>query len=57
MPPVGTLRWQAPQDPKPWRRPLLTQQFGNACAQYSRIYGPGANNRYDETIAATLDRP
>lgn len=53
-PPVGALRWQAPQDPKPWRHPLLTQQFGNACVQYGRIYGPGANNRYDETIAATL---
>ena len=28
--------------------------FGNACAQYGRIYGPGANNRYDETIGTTL---
>jgi len=23
----------------------------NACVQYGRIYGPGANNRYDATIA------
>ena len=23
------------------------RQFGNACVQYGRIYGPGANNRYD----------
>jgi para-nitrobenzyl esterase len=55
-PPVGDLRWKAPQDPAPWHRPKLTQQFGNACVQYGRIYGPGANNRYDETIAATLNQ-
>lgn len=33
----------------------MTQQFGNACAQYGRIYGPGANNRYDLTIGTTLN--
>ena len=32
------------------------QQFGNACAQYGRIYGPGANNRYDATIGTTLNQ-
>ena len=31
-------------------------EFGNACAQYGRIYGPGANNRYDETIGTTLNQ-
>jgi para-nitrobenzyl esterase len=55
-PPVGDLRWKAPVDPDPWHRPRLTQQFGNACAQYGRIYGPGANNRYDETIGTTLNQ-
>lgn len=53
-PPVGELRWRAPVDPAPWDGKKLTQQFGNACVQYGRIYGPGANNRYDETIATTL---
>ena len=33
-------------------RSLHTQTFGNACVQYGRIYGPGSNNRYDETIKA-----
>ncbi len=33
-----------------------TQQFGNACAQYGRIYGPGANNQYDATIGTTLNQ-
>jgi para-nitrobenzyl esterase len=52
--PVGNLRWKAPVDPEPWASPRPTQQFGNACAQYGRIYGPGANNRYDATIGTTL---
>ena len=55
-PPVGELRWKAPVDPKPWTAPRPTQQFGNACVQYGRIYGPGANNRYDATIGTTLNQ-
>ncbi|HYX63530.1 MAG TPA: carboxylesterase family protein [Burkholderiales bacterium] len=55
-PPAGDLRWKAPVDPQPWREPKLTQSFGNACVQYGRIYGPGANNRYDLTIASTLNQ-
>ena len=55
-PPVGALRWKAPVDPARWKDPRLTQEFGNACAQYGRIYGPGANNTYDETISATLNQ-
>jgi len=50
------LRWKAPVDPKPWTAPRPTQQFGNACVQYGRIYGPGANNRYDATIGTTLNQ-
>jgi len=53
--PVGELRWKAPVDPDGWKKPRKTQQFGNACVQYGRIYGPGANNRYDETIGTTLN--
>lgn len=53
-PPVGALRWRAPVDPQRWKQPRLTQQFGNACVQYGRIYGPGLNNRHDQTIATTL---
>ena len=53
-PPVGELRWRAPQAPQRWRQPRAAQQFGNACVQYGRIYGPGANNRYDATIGTTL---
>jgi len=53
-PPVGELRWKPPIDPQPWDLPRPAQQFGNACVQFGRIYGPGANNRYDETIGTTL---
>jgi para-nitrobenzyl esterase len=55
-PPVGELRWKAPVDPDDWKSPRATQAFGDACVQYGRIYGPGANNRYDPTIGATLNQ-
>lgn len=55
-PPVGELRWKAPVDPDGWKSPRAAQQFGNACVQYGRIYGPGANNRYDPTIGSTLNQ-
>ncbi|MBC5768285.1 carboxylesterase family protein [Ramlibacter albus] len=54
--PVGALRWQAPQEPAAWTTTRTTTSFGNACSQYGRIYGPGANNRYDETIGTTLNQ-
>jgi para-nitrobenzyl esterase len=56
-PPVGDLRWRPPVDPEGWKAPRAATSFGNACAQYGRIYGPGANNRYDETIGTTLNTP
>jgi para-nitrobenzyl esterase len=56
-PPVGALRWKAPADPAPWSGTLTATRFGNACLQNGRIYGPGANNTYDATIATTLNTP
>ena len=55
-PPVGDLRWRAPQEPEAWTSIRDTREFAPACAQYGRIYGPGANNRYDETIGTTLNQ-
>jgi para-nitrobenzyl esterase len=55
-PPVGSLRWQPPQEPDAWSNTRNTTAFAPACAQYGRIYGPGANNRYDETIGTTLNQ-
>src|SRR5579862_5149615 len=47
-PPIGDLRWKPPSDPAPWTSPRSTQQFGNACVQLGRLYGPGSNNRSEE---------
>src|SRR5262245_61421072 len=30
-PPVGDLRWRAPQPPKPWHPPFDAVKFGNIC--------------------------
>jgi len=54
--PIGDLRWKPPVDPAPWTSPKSTQQFGNACAQSGRLYGPGSNNKYDATIGTTLGK-
>ena len=55
--PVGDLRWKAPVDPDVSAFGIkATQSFGNACVQYGRIYGPGSNNTYDQTIATTLNQ-
>ena len=55
-PPVGDLRWRAPRPPAPWSDVRDATQFGPAPVQYGRVYGPGSNNRYDETIATTLNQ-
>ncbi len=54
--PVGALRWKAPVEPDRSDATMDAKQFGNACVQYGRIYGPGANNRYDATIGSTLNQ-
>lgn len=57
LPPIGALRWKAPVDAASWNAPKDATRFGNACLQNGRIYGPGANNTYDATIASTLNTP
>ena len=52
--PVGELRWKPPVDPTAWTSPKYTQQFGNACVQAGRLYGPGLNNKYDTSIGTSL---
>ena len=55
QPPLGDLRWRAPRPAVPWQGVREAVQFGPAAVQYGRVYGPGSNNRYDETIATTLN--
>lgn len=57
QPPVGALRWRAPAEPEAWTGIRPAKKFGNPCLQIGRIYGPGANNTYDATIASTLNTP
>jgi para-nitrobenzyl esterase len=54
--PVGELRWKAPLDARPWSTPRAAREFGSACAATGRFDGPGLNNRYDETLAASLGK-
>ncbi len=35
-PPVGALRWKAPQDPTPWEGVRVCDTYGPACAQFDR---------------------
>jgi len=56
-PPVGALRWRAPAAPEPWSGIRPAAKFGNACLQIGRIFSPGANNTYDETIGTMLGKP
>ncbi|WP_198673148.1 carboxylesterase/lipase family protein [Simplicispira lacusdiani] len=56
-PPVGNLRWQPPVAPEAWPGERDATRFGSACLQMGRIYGPGANNRFDDTIGQTLNTP
>ncbi len=54
--PVANLRWRAPVEPQPWSTPRPATAFGPACVQTGRLYGPGLNNRYDDTIGTTLGK-
>jgi carboxylesterase type B len=54
--PVGDLRWKAPLDARPWTAPRAAMEFGAACASTGRFDGPGLNNRYDQTLAASLGK-
>ena len=40
-PPVGELRWRAPQAPEPWRGNLEALSFGPPCVQFA---GPGGGS-------------
>jgi para-nitrobenzyl esterase len=56
QPPVGSLRWRAPQSPTAWSAPRDATAFAPACVQTGRLYSPGLHNRHDETIGSTLGK-
>jgi carboxylesterase type B len=43
-PPVGELRWKAPQPPVAWKGVRKADQFGNTCAQLARNVAAGSED-------------
>ena len=43
-PPVGELRWKAPQDPEPWTGVRDADEFGATCPQAEGDFGAGSLN-------------
>src|SRR5262249_12577203 len=43
-PPVGKLRWKAPQSPKPWLGIRDASQFGSSCPQNPSPFGLASTN-------------
>src|SRR5687767_135678 len=39
-PPVGPLRWRAPQPAAPWTPPLVATRFQRACVQPATLFVP-----------------
>jgi para-nitrobenzyl esterase len=51
-PPVGTLRWRAPQPPDPWTGTRDALRFGAACTQYASPIGGVATGRPGEPVGS-----
>src|SRR3989344_1393780 len=56
-PPGAELRCHPPAAPAAWSGERDATRFGSACRQMGRVCGPGANNRFDNTIGETLGTP
>jgi len=46
-PPVGDLRWKAPQDPEPWDGVREEIEFCSACTQYDQLSGTSITGSED----------
>lgn len=44
-PPVGTLRWRAPEPPEAWQGTREALEFGSPCVQYGSVFGGVAGAR------------
>lgn len=49
-PPVGELRWRAPEPPQRWPGTREALMSGDPCPQYSSIFGGVASGRTDEPV-------
>jgi para-nitrobenzyl esterase len=55
-PPVGELRWRAPQDPLPWEGVRRTTRFAEKCTQYSEVV-PGQIGGTEDCLYLNVWRP
>jgi para-nitrobenzyl esterase len=61
-PPVGDLRWRAPQPPAPWKGTREALAFGSACMQYASPLGgvegtPGKPTGTEDCLYANIYAP
>jgi len=55
-PPVGSLRWRAPQDAAPWSGVKSATAFGGACTQFSPIFA-GSISGSEDCLYLNVWRP
>jgi para-nitrobenzyl esterase len=55
-PPVGELRWRAPQDPVPWEGVRRSSRFAEKCTQYSEVV-PGQMGGTEDCLYLNVWRP
>lgn len=57
-PPVGDMRWRAPQPVESWDGALDTRQYSKACMQLGSMYGPEPDGySQTESLNETFDLP
>jgi para-nitrobenzyl esterase len=55
-PPVGELRWRAPQDPLPWAGVRDTSRFNGGCTQFSPVFA-GSISGSEDCLYLNVWRP
>jgi para-nitrobenzyl esterase len=56
-PPVGTLRWQPPQDPAAWTGVKSTKDYAEACTQIGGIFSPPPRGKDYSSITDNFYKP
>ncbi len=56
-PPVGRLRWRAPQAPAPWSGVRRERHFNGGCLQYSELGAPGRILGSEDCLYLNVWRP
>jgi para-nitrobenzyl esterase len=56
-PPVGPLRWRAPQPPEPWTGTREALAFGSACTQFGGLAGKGAPEGGEDCLYLNVYAP